>query len=108
MSLQEVILVDAAAGTNEASRPWYHGTLGRTFSFTDHPNPCCPYCRSLGHALQHCPDPHVRCRLAISCIIPTGHRNYGDNCPYIHTHLTDNNDDKGYVGHQDEEGDGEA
>ena len=108
MSLREAILADAAVGTDEASRPWYHGTLGRTFSFTDHPNPRCPYCRSLGHALQHCPDPHVRCRLAISCIIPTGHRNYGDNCPYMHTHLTDNNDDEGYVGHQDEEGDGEA
>ena len=108
MSLREAIIIDAAAGIDEAARPWYHGTLGRTFSFSDHPTPRCPYCRTVGHTLQHCPDPHVRCRLAISCIIPTGHRNYGTNCPYANIHLTDNHNEEGYVGHEDEEPNAEA
>ena len=108
LSLREAIILDAAAGTDEASRPWYHNTFGRTFSFSDHPNPRCPYCRTTNHSFQDCPDPHVRCRVAISCIIPTTHRNYGRNCPYAFNHITDNNDEEGYVGHQDEEDDGEA
>ena len=109
MSLQETILTNAAMGTDETSRPWYHGMLSQTFSFTDHPTPRCPYYRSLRHALQHYPNPHACCRLAISCIIPTEHRNYGTNCPYTNTHLTDNNNNnEGYIGHQDEEGDSEA
>ena len=60
------------------------------------------------HSLQDCPDPHTRCRVAISCIIPTGHRNYRGNCPYANAHITDNNNEEGYVGHQDEEDNGEA
>ena len=108
MSLREAIIIDATVGTDKASQPWYHDTLRRAFLFSDHPTLQCPYCRSLGHSLQHCPDPHVHCCLAISCIIPTGHRNYGANCPYANLHLTDNNDKEGYIGHQDKEGDGEA
>ena len=108
MSLREAIIIDAAAGVDEAAQPWYHDTFGRTFSFSNHPTLRCPYCQTLGHALQQCPDPHVHCCLAISCIIPTGHQNYGTNCPYIHQHLTDNNNEEGYVGHTDEEDNGEA
>ena len=108
MSLREAIIIDAAAGVDEASQPWYHDTFGCTFSFSNHPTPRCPYCRTLGHALHHCPDPHVHCRLAISCIIPSGHHNYGTGCPYANIHLTDNNDAEGYVGHEDEEPSGEA
>ena len=37
-----------------------------------------------------------------------GHCNYGVRCPYLHMHLTDNNDKEGYVGHTDEEDNGEA
>ena len=50
LSLREAIILDAAAGTDEASRPWYHNTRGRTFSFSDHPNPRCPYCRTTNHS----------------------------------------------------------
>ena len=120
LSLREAVILDAAAGTDEAARPWYHDTLGRAFSFSDHPIPRCPYCRTINHSPQNCPDPHVRCVLAISCIIPTGHRNYSVNCPYSNSHITDNNNEEryipvpdntsteGYVGHQDEEDDGES
>ena len=66
---------------------------------TDHPTPHCPYCQTTGHSLQDCPDPHIHCRLAISCIIPMAHCNYGGRCPYGNIHLTDNNDEEGYVGH---------
>ena len=108
ISLQEAIIIDTAAGVDEADRPWYHGTFGRTFLFSDHPTPRCPYCQTTGHSLQDCPDPHVRCRLAISCIIPMAHRNYEGRCPYGNIHLTDNNNEEGYVGHEDEEPTGEA
>ena len=108
LSLREAIILDAAAGTDESARPWYHDTLGRTFSFSDHPSPRCPYCRMTTHSLQDCPNPHTHCRVAISCIIPTGHHNYRSNCPYANAHITDNNDEEGYVGHQDEEDNGEA
>ena len=108
MTLHEAIIADAAAGADKAERPWYHGTFGRTFSFSDPANPRCPYCHAQGHPSQSCPDPHACCCLAISCIIPMGHRNYGVRCPYLHTHITDNNDEEGYVGHTDEEDNREA
>ena len=49
MTLCKAIIADAAAGADEAAHPWYHGTFGRTFSFSDPANPRCPYCRVQGH-----------------------------------------------------------
>jgi hypothetical protein len=83
----------------------------------------CPYCRKSGHTNMQCTTPHVLCHTTISCIIPSYHSHFGEKCPAANCHMTNNNDEEayhpaeegnpaleeeGYVGHEDEEGDGES
>jgi hypothetical protein len=72
---------------------------------------------------MQCLTPHALCHTTISCIIPSYHLHFGDNCPAANCHLTDNNnkeayqpaeegnpalEDEGYVSHKDKEGNGES
>ena len=98
LTMKEALVANDKAGTIEdCDRPQYHSSFGHIFIFTDHPTPCCPYCKTPGHPAQSCLHPHAWCHLTIICIMPTCHPTYGTVCSHANHHLTDNTDKEGYV-----------
>jgi hypothetical protein len=117
LTMVKALMLDMEAGDKEDKRPWYQDQWGVKFTFPHPPNHNrCMYC-----TITDCPHPHARCHTTLSCIIPPHHRYYGPCCTahYLHVHndssdiypgLADHNpalEDEGYVGHEDEEGNGE-
>jgi hypothetical protein len=96
LSMDEALTIDTAAGSDEEEHPWFHGQFGVTFRFRESTYHHCPYCRKSGHTNMQCTAPHVLCHTTISCIIPSYHSHFGENCPSANCHMTDNNDKEAY------------
>ena len=108
LAMEEALTLNANAGAVKEDRLWYHETMGCTFIFSNHPASLCTYCKCQGHVVHHCTYPHSCHHLIISCIIPSGHQNYGNNCPYANMHLTNNSNNEGYVDAVRDDNNGEA
>jgi hypothetical protein len=90
--------------------PWYANTNipGHTPACLIQ-NPQCHYCCSYYHQPHSCLCPHSLCYDRESCLVPYNHISNGDGCPFLDHQITfDNNADKGYVGHENKEGDRES
>jgi hypothetical protein len=64
--------------------PWYHdeAQLGSNSMSLSH-HSICVYCNDITHSPAQCPD-------RLSCIIPSYHTNFGDDCPADpHCHILD-------------------
>jgi hypothetical protein len=117
-SMAQCLLIDVESGDNESLRPWFEDRWGVKYTFPDPPLcRCCAYCHAPNHYSASCPRPHSKCHTTIRCLVPRRHATYGGGCHAHHLHLVevplpaDHNpalEDEGYVGHEDEEGDGES
>jgi hypothetical protein len=117
-SMAQCLLIDIESGDNESLRPWFEDRWGVKYTFPDPPlRRRCAYCHAPNHYSASCPRPHSKCHTTIRCLVPRRHATYGGGCHAHHLHLVEvplpaeHNpalEDEGYVGHEDEEGDGES
>jgi hypothetical protein len=111
-SMSSCLLADANAGELESQRPWFEERLGVRYVFPDTEfRRRCTYCHGRGHIPLDCDRPHAKCHTLPRCLISRRHPHHGGICPHyyddpvaFHPGL----EDEGYVGHEDEEGDGES
>jgi hypothetical protein len=111
-TMSSCLSIDAQAGELESQRPWYEERWGVKYRFPDAEfRRRCTYCHGREHAPPECDRPHSKCHTLPRCLIPRRHPYHGDVCPYYHRDPIAPNpalEEEGYVGHEDEEGDGES
>jgi hypothetical protein len=111
-TMSSCLSIDAQAGELESQRPWYEARWGVKYRFPDAEfRRRCTYCHGREHTPQECDRPHSKCHTLPRCLIPRRHPYHGDVCPYYHQDPIASNpalEEEGYVGHEDEEGDGES
>jgi hypothetical protein len=110
--------IDAEAGEFESDRPWFEARWGVKYTFPEPPfHCCCTYCHRPDHLPTECDHPHSKCYTTPWCIVPRHHTHHGPVCHTHYLHLAEVPlpaktspalEYEGYVGHEDEEGDGES
>jgi hypothetical protein len=110
--MSSCLSIDAQAGELESQQPWFKEHWGVKYCFPDAEFQCrCTYCHGREHAPPKCDCPHSKCHTLPHCLIPCRHPYHGDVHPYYHNDPIAANpalENKGYIGHEDKEGDGES
>jgi hypothetical protein len=111
-TMSSCLLADARAGEQESQQPWFEERLGVRYLFPDLEfRHRCTYCHGRGHTPLECDRPHAKCHTLPRCLISIRHPRHGGVCPHYYNDPVAINpalEEEGYIGHEDEEGDGES